>query len=97
MPHSENEIMQTDIEYAKVASNPHPETRVISYLGYECKVYFNYCAPGDYGSMPTNHWIGIHMKDSHVWLCPMDDSVGSLDEACEAIEPMFQKAIEKKR
>lgn len=96
------ETTKADRDYVKLADlprtpNPHPETRTLSYEGFDCEVWFNYVDQGEYGLTPANHWWATLKPNSYdvTWAFPLREEVTTLDEACKVVMPVFRKVIER--
>lgn len=98
------EIMKADKEYTalrKLPRTPCPlelrRTRILVAGKFKCKVYYEYVDQGEYGVNPTNCWKGILQENSKGlgWCFPLVESIKTLEEACKAIQPVFEKVVER--
>ena len=75
------------------------ETRTLEYKGWKCKVYFNYVPPYGIGRIPCNAWMayaeGTVNGEGYNWDCALKKEVKTLDEACDAIRPSFEMAVDR--
>ncbi len=75
------------------------QTKILSYRGFKCKVYYNYVDLGEIGQVPANHWFAVleSCPDGYavVWQVALDDEVKSLFNACAVIFPIFKVAVDR--
>lgn len=70
-------------------------TKVLEVDGVTCKVYYNYVVPYGYGATPHNVWWGYATYEDYYWICPLSETIETLEDACDIIQPLFTKRVAK--
>lgn len=71
------------------------DTKTLEHSGFECKVFYNYVPPYNYGSSPINVWWGIANNNGVSWKLTLPEEIKTLEDACEFILPVFIKAVDR--
>ena len=69
--------------------------KTLEYDGFECEVFYNYVPPYSYGVIPMNCWWGYVSMKGYNWKCPLNETVKTLEEACQIIKPMFEMVVKR--
>ena len=75
------------------------EEKTIKYKGFKMRVFFNALKPKGYNLTPLYCWYGhstFNYKGKRIsTICPLNDTIESLEDAVKAIKPEFAKFIDR--